>query len=192
LTGHRFVSDLLFALGFTIYTRVAYLLRTGQDHAMPLSRQIAALTLAAATAVAASSAGAASPFATLAGSWSGSGTVLFEGGQSERLRCNARYTSTGGGSRLSLALRCASTSGSFDLNGRLTDRAGRVSGEWSERSFGAEGTAYGRASGDSIVLRLSGDVAGAMSVSTSGARQSVSVSTQGTALRNIRISLKRR
>jgi hypothetical protein len=159
---------------------------------MPFSRHFAALALAAATTIAAPSLSAASPFSTLAGSWSGSGTVLFEGGQSERLRCNARYTSSGGGSQLSLVLRCASTSGSFDLTGRLTDRGGRVSGEWSERSFGAEGTAFGRASGDSIVLRLSGDVAGAMSVSTSGARQSVSVSTQGTALRNIRISLQRK
>ncbi|HXF54615.1 MAG TPA: hypothetical protein VNK52_10885 [Hyphomicrobiaceae bacterium] len=157
---------------------------------MPFIRQLAAFALAALIPVA-DPASAASPFAPLVGSWSGDGTVLFEGGQSERLRCNARYTSAGN-SRLDLNLRCASTSGAFHLTGRLTDRGGRVTGEWSEHSFGAEGTAFGRASGDSIVLRLSGSVAGAMSVSTSGSRQSVSVSTQGTALRNIRITLRRR
>jgi hypothetical protein len=135
---------------------------------------------------------AANPFSELAGSWSGSGTVLFEGGQSERLRCNARYTSSEGASRLSLALRCASTSGSIDLSGRLVDRGGRVSGQWSEHSFGMEGNAIGRSTDDSLVLRLSGGVAGAMSVSFSGSRHSVSVSTQGTALRSIRISLQRR
>ena len=159
---------------------------------MPVSRLLAPLALASAISAAAPSASAASPFASLAGSWSGTGTVLFEGGQRERLRCNARYTSSGGGNQLGLTLRCASTSGTFHLTGRLVDRSGRVSGEWSEHSFGAEGTAYGRATGDSLVLRLSGSVAGAMSVSISGSRQSVSVSTQGTALRNIRIGLQRR
>jgi len=157
---------------------------------MPFIRQLSALALAALIPIA-HPAGAASPFATLNGNWSGGGVALFEGGQSERLRCNARYTSASS-SRLDLDLRCASTSGTFHLSGRLTDRGGRVTGEWSEHSFGAEGTAVGRASGDSIVLRLSGTVAGAMLVSTSGSRQSVSVSTQGTALRNIRITLRRR
>jgi hypothetical protein len=118
--------------------------------------------------------------------------MLFEAGQRERLRCNARYISSDGATRLGLTLRCASTSGTFDLSGRLIDRRGRISGEWFERSFNAEGTAYGRATSDSIVLRLAGSVPGAMSVSISDSRQSVSVSTQGIALRSIRIALRRR
>ncbi len=156
---------------------------------MPLPQLLLALVVAPALAFPAQ---AANPFSALSGSWSGSGSVLFEGGQRERLRCNARYTSSDGGTRLALALRCASTSGSIDLSGRLVDRGGRVSGQWSERSFGVDGNAIGRSTNDSLVLRLSGSVAGAMSVSFAGSRHSVSVSTEGTALRNIRISLQRR
>jgi hypothetical protein len=159
---------------------------------MPSTRFLLPLVLAASLNLAASPAGAASPFASLAGSWSGTGRVLFEDGQSERLRCNARYSSSNRSTRLELTLRCASTSATFDLNGRLTDRGGRIAGEWFERSFGAEGTVYGRATGDSIILRLGGSIAGAMSVAVSGSSHSVSVSTQGTGLRNIRIGLRRR
>jgi hypothetical protein len=158
---------------------------------MPLRWCLLSLALAAVISFTAP-AQAASPFAKLAGSWSGTGSVLFEGGQSERLRCTARYSSSNGNTRLGIAIRCASTSSSIDLSGSLTDRAGRVSGSWVERSFNAEGTAFGRATASSIILRLGGSVTGAMSVSVSGSRQSVSVSTQGIPLRSIRMALRRR
>jgi hypothetical protein len=137
-------------------------------------------------------ANAASPFPTLQGSWAGSGRMQFENGSSETLRCNAYYTSSDGGGQLGLAIRCASASNRIDIRGRLTNNGGRVSGTWQETTFNASGSAAGRANDSSIILRLSGDIAGSMSVSVSKSRQTVSISTQTASLRGVRIGLSRR
>jgi len=138
------------------------------------------------------SAGAASPFRTLHGSWSGSGNVQFEGGQTERLRCTAHYRDIGGGEALGLAIRCASASNRIEIRGRLNYNDGRVTGTWEERTFNASGTAAGRASDSRISLRLAGTVSGSMNVTVSRSSQSVAINTQGTALRAVRIGLRRR
>jgi len=156
------------------------------------ARLAAAAGLAAAILLIAPAAHASSPFGALSGSWSGSGTVQFEGGQTERLRCNAYYTSASGETELGLAIRCASASNKLEIRGRLTYRGGSVSGVWEERTFNASGTASGRASGNRISLRLQGTVPGAMDVSVSRSRQTVAINTQGTALRAVRIGLSRR
>jgi hypothetical protein len=157
---------------------------------------VAALKIAAVAAVATvaahTGASAASPFDRLAGSWTGGGRVTFEGGQTERLRCNARYASSGSGNRLDLTIRCASPATSFELRGDLAYRGGRVSGNWQERTLGASGRAAGRANAGSIVMRISGAASGSMSVALSGRAQTVTVSTVDTALRGINVSLRRR
>ena len=142
--------------------------------------------------VASGVANAASPFPTLQGSWSGSGRMQFENGSSESLRCTAYYTSSDGGGQLGLAIRCASPSNRIEIRGRLTNNGGRVSGTWQETTFNASGSAAGRANDNSIVLRLSGDIAGSMSVSVTKTRQTVSISTQTASLRGVHIGLSRR
>lgn len=158
-----------------------------------LARQAAAaLVIAASGAVVAPAAHAASPFESLTGSWSGGGRVVFEGGQSERLRCHAQYRSSSSGRRLGLSIRCASASNAFDLQGDLAYHGGRVSGSWNERSLGASGSATGRANSHSVVLHFSGAVTGSMSLALSGSSQTVAIASQGTALRAINVSLRRR
>jgi hypothetical protein len=148
---------------------------------------VAAMALAGAA-----SAHAASPFQALSGSWSGSGRVTFENGQSERLRCNARYRSGPGGSRLDLTIRCASPASSFELAGNLAYNAGRVSGSWQERTLGASGSASGRASDSRVELRFSGTTSGSMSVAlASGRSHTVTVATSGGGLRGLNVSLRR-
>jgi hypothetical protein len=148
----------------------------------------AALTLAASVA----EAKPASPFAGLAGGWSGGGSASFEGGRSERLRCTASYRPGGGGNTLSMSIRCANASLNVQLNGNLRYNNGRVSGSWSESSTGAGGNAAGRAGPSSLRLRIGGDISGNLSVSYSGGSQSVSISTNSSAFRRANISLKRR
>ncbi|MGL4397477.1 MAG: hypothetical protein ACRCS9_13130 [Hyphomicrobium sp.] len=133
---------------------------------------------------------AAEAFNALKGSWSGGGTAKFEGGQSEKLRCSARYT--GGGSSLNLSLKCASASAQINLGGQLTANGSRVSGSWSESSFGLSGGAYGTAGANSVRLRISGGAKGFLTLNVSGSRHSVSISTQGTTLRGVNVSLRRR
>lgn len=166
--------------------------RTAGAHTRPVWQAIAPAIAVMASLAWSFDAHAASPFESLAGSWSGGGRVTFEGGQSERLRCNAHYRSSGGGSRLGLSIRCASPSNAFDLRGDLAYRGGRVTGSWSEQSLGASGDARGQASSHRVVLRFSGTVSGSMSVALTGRSQTVTIASHGTTLRAINVSLRRR
>lgn len=158
-----------------------------------LQTTLIAASLAASPLVASSAlAQGASPLAQLTGSWRGSGTVRFEGGQSERLSCRGYYTAKDGGTGLGLALRCASSSGKIELRSLLHYKAGRVTGSWEERSFNASGGVSGRASSGTMSVAISGGgFSGVMSISFSGSRQSVSINTSGTGFKGVSISLKR-
>lgn len=137
-------------------------------------------------------AGAASPFAGLGGTWSGSGHVRLENGRSEAIRCTANYVPRSGGAGLGLSLRCASPSNRIELRASLSVSGSRVSGSWEERSFNAGGSVSGRAVGGSLRLRFRGSISGSMLVRTAGRSQSISVRTDGSALQGVSVSLRRR
>ncbi len=129
------------------------------------------------------------PFDVLLGSWRGSGQIELSEGRTERLKCNAYYT--GGGSQLGMAIRCQSENSNVEIRSKLSQSAGRITGTWEERTFNAEGSASGQATGGKISLQISGGVTGTMLVAYSGSRQSVSISTQGIALKSVTIDLTR-
>jgi hypothetical protein len=128
-------------------------------------------------------------FDTLLGSWRGNGQIRLADGKTERLKCNAYYT--GGGSQLGMAIRCQSDTSNVEIRSKLSQSGGRISGTWEERTYNASGTASGQVSGSKISLQIAGGVTGSMLVSYSGAHQSVSISTQGIALRGVTIDLAR-
>jgi hypothetical protein len=132
---------------------------------------------------------AAGPFDVLLGSWGGSGQITMTDGRKERLKCNAYYT--GGGTQLGMAIRCQSESSNVEIRSKLSQSGGRITGTWEERTFNASGSAVGQASSSKINLQISGGVSGTMSVSYSGSRQSVAISTQGIALKSVTITLSR-
>ncbi len=134
---------------------------------------------------------AASTFASLAGTWTGSGQMRLEGGRTENLRCRANYVDRNRGGSLGISLRCASSSSKVDLRANLTASGSRVSGSWEEREFNTGGSASGTANGSNISLSISGGLDGSMQVNTTGGRQSVSITTQNVALKGIRIGLSR-
>jgi len=136
-------------------------------------------------------AAAASPFDRLGGSWSGSGSASFEGGKSEKLRCNGYYRNQGG-SKLGLAIRCASPSTKIEVRGNLSYAGGNVSGSWEERTFNAGGTASGTGSDAGVNLHFSGSASGSMRVSVSGSRQSVTITFDGIALKKVSVAMSRR
>lgn len=155
-------------------------------------RRCAAASLLALAAMALPAA-AAGPFATYNGSWSGSGQIRLDNGKTESLKCKAYYTPKDDGDAIGLALRCASASNKIELRAQLEADGGRVSGSWEERTFNASGSVTGEASSTHIKLAINGGgFTGSMSVTTSGASQSISVVTQGgMALRGINISMRR-
>jgi hypothetical protein len=140
-----------------------------------------------------SSAEAASPFAALAGSWSGGGILSTSDGARERLRCRAAYDVSAAGTELRLNLRCASDSYNFDLASDVQYRGGAISGSWSEASRNASGTISGRAAGDRIEASATGQTFSAeLSLTTRGRRQTVSIRPQGTSITAVSLALDRR
>ena len=130
------------------------------------------------------------PFAGLAGSWSGGGTVSLSGGSSERIRCRATYA--GGGAALQMNLRCASASYNFNLTSNVQANGNAISGSWTESSRGASGGISGSASGGQIQARVSGPTFTAnLAVSTRGNSQSIVMRSAGTELTGVNISLSR-
>lgn len=133
---------------------------------------------------------AASRFDSLLGAWSGSGRSSFQDGQFEPIRCTAYYS--GGGSRLSLAIRCRSASTEIEIRGQLTTRGDSISGTWEERTYNASGDATGRFTGNRMTLSVKGgSFSGSMSVLLASGRQVVTIATEGIPLKSVSVTLVR-
>jgi hypothetical protein len=135
----------------------------------------------------------ASPFAAMAGTWSGAGVLSTADGTQERLRCRASYDVAGRGAELRLNLRCASQGYNFDLAGDVQYRGGAISGSWSEASQNASGSISGRVAGNRIEAAARGNnFSASLSLTTRGSRQSVSIRPQGTNVTAVSLELDRR
>jgi hypothetical protein len=135
---------------------------------------------------------AAAPFSGLAGKWSGDGSIALTKGTTERMRCDATYTVSGGGENVDLRLRCASDSYHFDLRISLADSAGAVLGNWSEPTQSVEGGISGTASHDLVTVTARGqDFSAAVTVATRGDTQKVQINAQSGELSRVAITLHR-
>jgi hypothetical protein len=134
-----------------------------------------------------------SPFTAMAGTWSGGGVLSTTDGQQEQLRCRASYNVDRTGDQLQLNLRCASASYNFDLASEVEYRGGAIAGSWSEATRNASGTLSGRAAGDRVEAAARGDNFSAnLSLTTRGARQTVSIQPEGTNVTAVSLALNRR
>jgi hypothetical protein len=162
---------------------------SSKTNLMPAGLLLLATLLTAATPTRA----AVGPFAAMAGSWSGGGTLTMADGRAERLRCRAAYDVGGGGSTLRLNLRCASDSYNFDLSSDVEYQGGAIRGSWSEASRNASGTISGRATGDQIQAAARGqNFAANLSLVTRGNRQTISIRSEGTEISGVSVALSRR
>jgi len=152
-------------------------------------KSIASAIVAASLVCAPGLASAAGLLDGISGSWTGRGRVTLESGNSESLSCRAYYTTKG--SVLSLAIRCASTSYKTEIRSKLRIADGKLAGEWEERNFNAVGSASGVLSGNTIALQISGAIEGRLTIAQTGARQSVTISTNGGGLSSVRIGLSK-
>ncbi|MCD0420464.1 MAG: hypothetical protein QM576_19305 [Rhodopseudomonas sp.] len=136
---------------------------------------------------------AAGAFEGLAGYWAGSGQVQMSDGSAERIRCQASYAVGGGGRLMQQKLTCASDSHKFDISSNVEESGGRLSGTWSESTRNVTGNVSGTVRGGGISAQVAGPGFNAsLSVSTRGASQSVTIVPQGSDVRQISVSMKRR
>ncbi len=132
----------------------------------------------------------AGPFAGMAGSWLGAGSLTMANGTQERLRCRADYHVGISGNRMELGLRCASDSYNFRLVSDVASDGRAVFGSWSETTRNASGTVSGRVSGDRIQMVARGDnFSASLSLVTRGNRQSVAIQPQGMEISEVAIML---
>lgn len=133
------------------------------------------------------------PFAGLAGTWTGQGTILLANGNTESIRCRASYSVPPSGISLDQGLRCANDSYTFDVTSNVfASEGGTLKGTWSEKSNQIQGSVSGRVSPGKIESRVSAAGFNArLSVTTQGARQSVLVEPQDTSIRRLSVELRR-
>jgi hypothetical protein len=165
-----------------------------KPHAVfPFTRALNGAAIALALLASSMTAGAAdSPFTNLGGSWSGPGVITLNTGAKERIRCRATYDVDRSGDNLSITIRCASDSYKFNLQGSITHANGAVTGVWSESVHGVGGTIVGRGAPGRIQVRAEGTVVNALlALTTRDNRQSVSISSPGSPLSQVAISMSR-
>lgn len=135
---------------------------------------------------------AESPFKDLVGTWSGKGTARLESGKRERLSCKGYYTGSGS-STLRLNIICANPSTKVELRSKLKYANGRVTGSWEERNYNQQGTITGTATESKLRLSIGGGaLQGRLSVEIDDSnKQSVQLSTSGSALRGVSITFTR-
>jgi hypothetical protein len=156
-------------------------------------RVLSAVALAAGLGLAPTASYAAGEFDSLAGYWSGSGRVQLSDGSAERIRCRASYAVAGGGHLMQQHLTCASDSYKFDISSDVESRGGRISGTWREATRNVTGNVSGSARAGRIDVQVSGPgFSAGLSVATRGASQSVSIVPQGTDVRQISVTMRRR
>src|SRR5262245_65577286 len=71
-----------------------------------------------------------SPFAQLAGSWSGAGTIDLANGKHEPIKCRASYDVLEDQNKIQLNLQCESQSYNLDLLASAYYSAGAIKGNW--------------------------------------------------------------
>lgn len=134
------------------------------------------------------------PFNVLNGTWAGEGSLLYDSGPPDKLKCLGYYRSADGGKALGIAIRCDGQPDKLEFRSKLNYADGKLSGTWEERTNNASGTASGNASGNGLRVDFDGSLSGSLSIAFSASEQSitVSISTAGSELKGARVSLNRR
>jgi hypothetical protein len=135
---------------------------------------------------------AANPFASLAGSWTGNGTIAMSSGAKERIRCRADYRPRAANT-LHVALNCASDSYRFELESEVVAADGALSGTWSEMTRRVAGQIFGRMPGHRMEIRAEGPTFSALlDMTTRGGQQTVLIRSPGSEMSSVGITLERR
>lgn len=114
------------------------------------------------------------PFAQLAGSWNGTGTVTLDDGSTERIRCRAKYAPIG--PTMEMSLTCASDAYKFNLGANVKAEGNAVTGSWSEASRNISGSLQGHGAGGNYELIASTAGFNAnIALKTSGSKQTVTM-----------------
>ncbi len=132
------------------------------------------------------------PFAAMAGTWNGGGTIELTGDIKENLRCRANYNYGAANNSLALSIRCASDNYKFELTSNVVDRGGRISGTWSEAAYKVSGQISGHVQGNHISAVANGDsFTSDLAVTTTANRMMVTMTPKATYVIAVKMAFNR-
>ena len=137
---------------------------------------------------------ASGPLTGFSGRWKGGGVVTTADGARESLRCRATYSASPSGDALDVDVNCASDSYRVNLVGSLVDRDGALSGSWQETTRQVGGEVTGEVPRPNTLRASLQALGGGLEIGarTDGRRQTINIVVQGSDIRGVDITLKRR
>ncbi|MBR1129136.1 hypothetical protein [Bradyrhizobium iriomotense] len=131
-------------------------------------------------------------FDSLAGAWSGTGTMKPSDGPREKVRCKVAYNVTRPGRSLTLELRCASDAYKMVLSANIEQSGTELSGNWFESEYRQGGKVYGTNKDGLIEARIEGNtVAALVTIQTKATRQSFLMEAPGSWMSEVAIELNK-
>lgn len=152
-----------------------------------------AVPLAGLLSSAAAPAFAASPFTGFPGEWTGTGDVTMSDGSRDRIKCKASYSVGPSGEALNINVNCASDSYRVNIISNVVAKGSDFSGTWRETTRQVSGDVTGRVpAAGQYQASLQGTGFGLELAATSNGKiQAITINSQGTDVKTVRISLKR-
>ncbi|MBH5386607.1 hypothetical protein [Bradyrhizobium diversitatis] len=131
-------------------------------------------------------------FDSLAGAWSGIGTMKPSDGPREKVRCKVAYNVTRPGRSLTLDLRCASDAYKMVLSANIEQSGTELSGNWFESEYRQGGKVYGTNKDGLIEARIEGNtVAALVTIQTKSNHQSFLMEAPGSWVSEVAIELNK-
>jgi hypothetical protein len=138
------------------------------------------------------SSSAATSLDSLAGGWSGSGSMRPKDGAWEKVRCKVAYDVTKPDRAISLDLKCASDAYKMSLSANIQQDGTQLSGNWFEHEYRQGGKISGTNSDGLIEARIEGEtVAALVTIRTKGDHQSFVMDAPGSWLSQVAIELNK-
>lgn len=132
------------------------------------------------------------PIENLAGKWTGHGALETSTGTRETVKCVANYDIKSNSTVIIQTIRCASASYKIDALTQMKVTGDKITGNWTESSFGTTGSVTGhvRAGGFNVVVD-GGLFSARMTVAAGKGSQTLNILPAGLAVSRISIGFKR-
>jgi hypothetical protein len=135
-------------------------------------------------------------FDGLAGSWKGDGSIAWSTGETEHMRCTAKYSVEREGNRINQNLTCATDSTRLIIKSTVTYNpdAAAITGDWSETTYGVNGYVTGTASPGAVNARVKSTdnrFRANVTMKTNGSTQTVTIAPQGLDVTSVAVTLKK-
>lgn len=125
----------------------------------------------------------ASPLDKLVGRWVGEGFLGIKDGASESVKCRVTYIPAKNSHQLKQTVRCASASGSIEVQSHIVHSAGSITGSWSELTRNMRGDLSGKVTPRGFQVMVTGtDLSANMNVVINAPRQIIEIQFHNSSL----------